>query len=233
MTRTKNTARKTSSGLLWARFTPTGDREYHGLKLKLLRNQIASDSEESPMNEEKWKNLTPTLERRTSPIVERTVAQWNTEYKQALAPRNLEELDTLVQDLRNNPPTPPAALAHPAAETAKEQEPAPWDPDKELPTPIDSTPTVFTETVAETPRQPLLLAGRATAVLSTPTPAVKCPRPEFRKRPRMGQPVKRTTSLSALQEIRHLQTKVDPIIPLLPFLRLVRDIVWELGYFIY
>ena len=121
----KNTAHKTSSGLPQARFTPTGDREcreHHGLKLKLLCNQITSDSEENPMPEEEWISLTPTLEKGTLPIVERTVTQWNTEYEHALVPHNLAELDTLVQDLRNNPPTPTTALAHPAATITKEQE---------------------------------------------------------------------------------------------------------------
>ena len=87
------------------------------------------------------------------------------------------------------------------------------------------------ETVAKSPRQPLLLAWRATAVPTTHTQATKCPRPEYRRRQRKGWPARRAPALSALQEIKHLQTKVDFIIPLLPFLRLVRDIVWELGHF--
>ena len=138
---------------------------------------------------------------------------------------------TLVQDLRDNPPTPIAALTPPTDTAAREQDLAAPNLDKELPTPTSATPTVFTETIAETPKQPLLLARRATAVPSTPTPATKCPRPEFRRRPRKGQPTKRTPTLSALQEIKCLQMKVDPIIPLLPFLKLVRDIIWELGDF--
>ena len=173
------------------------------------------------MQEGEWMSLTPTLEQGSSPVIERTVAQWNTEYEQAQVSQNLEELDTLVQDLRDNLPTPIATLAHPADQTAKEQEPAPQDLDQELSTPTNPTPAVFMETIAETPKQPLLLARRATAVPLTPTPATRCPRPEFRRRPRKGQPVKRSTALSALQEIKCLQTKVDPIIPLLPFLRLV------------
>ena len=166
-------------------------------------------------------SITLTLEQGSSLVIERTVVQWNTEYEQVQVPQNLEELDTLVQDLRNNPPTPIATLAHPADKIAKEQESAPQNPDQELSTPTNATPAVFMETVAETTRQPSLLALRATAVPSTPTPAVKCPRPEFRRRPRKEQPVKRSSALSTLQEIKHLQTKVDPIIPLLPFLRLV------------
>ena len=101
---------------------------------------------------------------------------------------------------------------------------------KELPTPTSTTPAVFTETMAEMPRQPLLLAWRA-SVPSTPIPTTKCRSPEYRRRPRKGQPTKKVPALSVLQEIKCLQTRVDPIIPLLPFLRLVRDIVWELGHF--
>ena len=80
MAHTKNTARKTPSKLPQARFTPTGEeewRKHHRLKLSLLRNQIASDSEENPMQQEQWISITPTLEQGSSPVVERTVAQWN------------------------------------------------------------------------------------------------------------------------------------------------------------
>ena len=133
-------------------------------------------------------SITPTLEQSSSPVIERTVAQWNTEYEQAQVLQNLEELDTLVQDLRDNPPTPIATLAHPADKITKEQESAPQNPYQELLTPTHATPTVFMGTVAETPRQPLLLAQRATAVPSTPTPAAKCLRPESRRRPRKEQP---------------------------------------------
>ena len=97
-------------------------------------------------------SITPTLEKGSSMMVERTVAQWNTEYEQALVLQNLEELDTLVHDLRDNPPTPTTTLAYPADKITKEQESAPQDPDQELSTPTNLTPAVFTETVAETPR---------------------------------------------------------------------------------
>ena len=170
-------------------------------------------------------SITPTLEWGSSPVVARTVDKWNVDYEQAQAPQNMEELDILVQDLRDNPPTPLVDA------TAEKPDPAAPTMNEELPTPTSTTPTVFTETMAETPRQPLLLAWRATAVPSTPTPATKCPRPEYRRRPRKGQPTKKAPALSALQEIKCLQTRVDPIIPLLPFLRLVRDIVWEWGHF--
>ena len=183
------------------------------------------------MQQEEWFSITPTLEWDSSPVIERTVDQWNAEYEQAQAPQNMEELDTLVQDLRDNPPTPTVTLAPPADIATEKQNPAAPNVDKELPTPASPTPAVFMETVAAMPRQPLLLARRATAVPSTPTPATKCPRPEFRRRQRKGQPTKRAPALSALQEIKCPQTRVDPIIPLLPFLRLIRDIIWELGHF--
>ena len=120
------------------------------------------------------------------------------EYEQAQAPRSMEELDILVQELRDHPSTP---LADTAAE--KQDLTAP-SLNKELPTPINTTPAVFTETMAETPRQPLLLSWRATAVPSTPTHAAKCPRPELRRRQRKEQPTKKAPALSALQEIKHL-----------------------------
>ena len=222
---TKNTARKTASRLPHAKFTPTGEeerRKHHRLKLRLLRNQIASDSEESPAQQEEWMSITPTLERGSSPVVARTLDKWNVDYEQAQAAQNMEELDILVQD---NPSTPLVDV------TAEKLSPAAPTVNEELPTPTSTASAVFTETVAEKPRQPLLLARRATAVPATPTPAAKCPRPEHRRRPRKGQPTKKAPALSALQEIKCLQIRVDPIIPLLPFLWLVRDIVWELGHF--
>ena len=146
------------------------------------------------MQEEEWMSLTPTLRQGSLLVIKRTVAQWNSKYEQAQMPQNLEELDSLVQDLRDNLPTPITTLTHPADQIAKEQEPAPQDTNQELSTPTNPTPAVFMEIIAETPRQPLLLTQRATAVPSTPTPAAKCLRPEFRRRPRKGQPVKRSTT---------------------------------------
>ena len=155
----KNTAQKTTSKLPQASFTPTeGEerRKCYGLKLKLLHNQTASNSEESPMQQEEWMSITPTLEWGSSPVIERTGDQWNAEYEQAQAPWNMEELDTLVQDLRDNPPTPTATLAPPADTATEKQDLAAPNLDKELPTPTSTTPAVFTETIAETPKQPLL-----------------------------------------------------------------------------
>ena len=103
---TENTAWKTASRLPQARFTPTGEeewRKHHGLKLRLLWNQIASDSEESPAQQEEWISITPTLEQGSLPVIKRTVAQWNAEYEQVQAPQSMEELDLFVQDLRDHP----------------------------------------------------------------------------------------------------------------------------------
>ena len=112
------------------------------------------------MQQEEWFSITPTLEWDSSPVIERTVDQWNAEYEQAQAPQNMEELDTLVQDLRDNPPTPTVTLAPPADIATEKQNPAAPNVDKELPTPASPTPAVFMETVAVMPRQPLLLARR-------------------------------------------------------------------------
>ena len=112
------------------------------------------------MQQEEWMSLTPTLEWGSSTVIERTVNQWKSEYEQVQAPQNMEELDTLVQDMRDNPPTPTATLA-------------PSTRNCQLP-PVQPLQS-FMETMAEMPRQPLLLAWRATAVLSTPTLPLSVP----------------------------------------------------------
>ena len=91
--------------------------------------------------------------------------------------------------------------------------------------------TVITETVAETPRAPLLLARRATAVPAPtksrprpPTSAVKCPRANLRKSEEPKRK-KKPASLTALQEIQKYQSSVEPLLPLLPFIRVVRDLL--------
>ena len=71
--------------------------------------------------------------------------------------------------LERPPPTPLADTA------AEKQDLAAPDMDKELSTPTNATPAIFTDTVAETPRQPLLLAWRATAVPTTPIPPLSVP----------------------------------------------------------
>ena len=88
-------------------------REYHSLKLKIKLpcNSVPSDSEDNPATVEEWMSLAPTLQKGTSPIMERKVDQWNMDYEQSQVPSSVEELDDLVQDLRDNPLTPPAAAS--------------------------------------------------------------------------------------------------------------------------
>ena len=124
----------------------------------------------------------------------------------------MEELADLVQDLHNKPPAPSVLPAT---------------------SPV-LMPMVTSETVSETPVQPLLLAKRAVAGLAPtkarpkpPTAAAKCPRKEFRERQKPAPRRKQKPSpLTSLQEIRKYQTECKP---LLPFLRVVRDILNEQG----
>ena len=166
-----------------------------------------------------------------SPALARTVDQLNREYEE-LPPQDIEELSDLVEDLRNNPPTP--ATIEKVMETATEEieEPSP------MVQPSTSTPTLVTETVAETPRAPLLLARRVTAVPAStksrprpPTSAIKCPRPNLREPTEEPKKKKKRINLTALQEIRKYQSEVKPLLPLLPFIRVVRDILnWQGPY---
>ena len=95
-----------------------------------------------PSDDVDWTSLTPTLTETESPEVGRVVDQLNEEHANS-PPKTIDEVCNLVQDLRVCPPTTPV---------------------EELAANTPPTPTLFTETVAETVRPPLLLAQRATAI---------------------------------------------------------------------
>ena len=65
-----------------------------------------------------------------------------------------------------------------------------------------------------------------------PTAAKKCPRKEFRgtaaQVAKTKEPSKKSKHLTALQEIRKLQTSFQNLIPFAPFTRLVRELCNEL-----
>ena len=150
MVRTKNTTQKYPNGLPPAKFpsiaTGMKERNRHYQQLQLIRA-------EAPTTD--WTDLTPSFEEPLSPALARTVDQLNREYEE-LPPQDIEELSDLVEDLRNNPPTP--ATIEKVMETATEE--------IEEPSPLvqPSTSTVVAETIAEIPRAPLLLSKRVTAV---------------------------------------------------------------------
>ena len=94
-----------------------------------------------PSDDVDWTTLTPTFMGTKSPEMGKAVDRINEEHANS-PPQTINEVCDLVQDLRACPRTTP--VEEPATTT--------------LP-----TPTVFTETVAETVQPPLLLAWRATA----------------------------------------------------------------------
>ena len=205
MVHTKNTACKQHFGLPKARFpvVPTGhserDLHYHA------QLQLPSDDAD-------WTSLTPTLTGTESPEVGRAVDRLNEEHANS-PPQTIDEVCDLVQDLRACPPTTP--VEEPAAATSP-------------------NPTLFMETVAETVRPPLLLAWRATAtpargVPNPPTVATKCPRKNYHVSEELRRKPKRPRALSALREIWKLQEEVEPILPWLPFVRLVHELLFARG----
>ena len=101
-----------------------------------------------------WTDLTPSFEEPVSPALTRTVERLNQDFEE-LPPQDMEELSNLVEDLRSNPPIP--------VSNASVTEMVVEEPRAVVP-PSTPAPTVVAETVAETPRAPLLLARRATAV---------------------------------------------------------------------
>ena len=141
----------------------------------------------------------------------------NSEYEQT-PPQNMEKLTDLVADLHENPSAP------------------------SVPTPVDLSPvpSVTSETVTETPIQPLLLAKCTIARLAPtkakprpPTAAAKCPRAEYsgqQKKKELKQRIpKKSKSLISLQEIRKYQTESKPLLPFLPFVRVVCEALYNQG----
>ena len=163
MVRTKNTARKQHFGLPKARFpvvlTGHSERDLH------YQAQLQLPSE---VDEADWTNLTPTLTGTESPEVGRVVDWINKEHANS-PPQTINEVCDLVQDLQAHPPTSPAE--DPVTQLDSE---LPNLPSDEPVATTSSPPTLYTETVAETVRPPLLLAQRATA---TPAPARGVPTP--------------------------------------------------------
>ena len=130
----------------------------------------------------------------------------------------MEQLADLVADLHENPPAP------------------------SVPTSVDLSPapSVTSETVAETPIQPLLLAKSTIAGLAPtkakprpPTAATKYPRAEYsgqqRKELRQKKRPKKPKSLTSLQEIWKYQVESKPLLPFLPFVRVVCEALYNQG----
>ena len=195
MVRTKNTASKQHFGLPKARFPVVPTGRSERDLHYHAQLQLPSDDVD-------WTSLTPTLTETESPEVGRVVDWLNEEHANS-PPQTIDEVCDLVQDLCAHPPTTP--VEEPAATTSP-------------------TPTLFTETVAETVRPPLFLALMAIAtpvrgVPKPPTVATKCPRKNYHVSEESRRKPKRTKALSALREIQKFQEQVEPILPWLPFMR--------------
>ena len=94
------------------------ERNRHYQQLQLI-------GEEAPTTD--WTDLTPSFEEPLSPALARTVDQLNQDYEE-LPPQNIEELSDLVEDLRNNPPTPVATEKAIEPVTEEIEEPSPVQP---------------------------------------------------------------------------------------------------------
>ena len=140
---TKNMARKQHFGLPKAKFpvVPTG-RSQRDLHYK--------EQLQLPSGNADWTSLTPTFAGVESPEVRRAVDRLNVEHANP-PPQMIREVCDLVQDLQAHPPINPVEDTLPTTDALL-------------------TPTLWTETVAETVCPPLLLARRATATPNTPPP---------------------------------------------------------------
>ena len=220
MARTKNTERKPSR-LPVARFPviATGREEQDAhYKQKAAATTPTTEAMD-------WTELNPTLPGSTSPAIENTVNRLNEAHLGSTL--TMDEVVEIVEDLRVNPPTTPIDGAASAAAR------------QDLPT-TSTAPTgrVTSETTGQTSHPPILLARKAMATLvprkgrpNLPTAATKCPRQHFREPvEEVGSRRKsRPRALSALGEIKKYQTEVKPILPWLPFVRLIHELLFERG----
>ena len=214
MVHTKNTARKQHLGLPKARFpaVPTGHSE-RDLHYQAYLQLLSEDAD--------WTTLMQTFTGTESLKVGRALDRINEEHANS-PPQTIDEVCDLVQDLCARPPTSP--VEDPVIQVDCEQPAATSPP----------TPTLFTETVAETVRPPLLLARKAMAtpvrgVPHPPTIATKCPRKEYHANEEVRQKPKRPKALTALREIWKLQEEVEPILPWQPFVRLIHELLFTRG----
>ena len=224
MARTKNTERKPSRPPV-ARFpviaTGKAEREAH------YRQKAAATTPTTEAMD--WTELNPTLPGSTSPALENTVNRLNEAHLGSTL--TMDDVAEIVEDLYADPPTTPTDGA--ASEAARPED------RQDLPT-TSTAPTgsVTSETTGQTSHPPILLARKAMATLvprkgrpNPPTAAAKCPRQHFRepieevKSRRKSRP----QALSALGEIKKYQTEVKPILPWLPFVRLIHELLFERG----
>ena len=97
---------------------------------------------------------------------------------------------------------------------------------QEVPTPEPQVPQVIAETISTSGTPPPSTRPKF------PAAATKCPRKEFRGKAQQAtkskEPCRKPKRLTALQEIRKLQTSFEDILPFAPFARLVRELCSEL-----
>ena len=221
---TKNTKRKTSR-LPVARFSviATGRAEHDAY---YQRKPAATTLTTENLD---WTELNPTLPGSTSPALERTVDRLNEAHLGSSL--TIDDITDIVEDSRTNSPSTPTNEA--AVEAASPE--ATQDLSTPSPTPTSS---VTSETTGQTSHPPILMARKAMATLvprkgrpNLPTAAAKCPRQYFREPVEevKSRQKSRPRALSALGEIKKYQTEVKPILPWLPFVRLIHELLFERG----
>ena len=239
MARTKNTAR----GGVAKRLPRASFKRHRTPVLKLKTNAVPSDGEDSPLQIDDWSTLEPTLPGGSSPEVEAAVERANAACPLPTPPPEGDQeatigaiLDELTASAEPRTPSPLPILRSPPRSPFEdgvlEDLPVVPNPTARPPPPLE--PTVITETTQATARSVQVVPSKTLARPNRPTIAKKCPRAEFSrdKAPSEVAPLeKKRKTLSALQEIRHLQTTYRPVLPLAPFTRLVRNILFGFGQY--
>ena len=222
---TKNTERKPSRPPV-ARFpviaTGKAEREAH-----YRQKAVATTPTTEAMD---WRELNSTLPGSTFPALENTVNRLNEAHLGSTL--TMDDMAKIVEDLYANPPTIPMSGA--ALEAARPED------RQDLPT-TSTAPTgsVTSETTGQISHPPILLARKAMATLvprkgrpnPPPAAAAKCPHQHFREpiEEVKSRQKSRPQALSALGEIKKYQTEVKPILPWLPFVRLIHELLFERG----
>ena len=239
MARTKRSARGAALGLPRAKFTTIKPKKQRNKSLPKLRIDLAPPAASSSAAED-WQQLEPSLPEGSSPEVEAAVDRANKLCPVPGPPQKDVTITDLLDSLTTDPPETRTPSPLPLTRSPR-RSPFENGMTEDLPTDVaPSAPaTVTAETVRESASPIHAIARKLTVGAPKKRPiATKCPRPEYTKlapskasKPKPKEKVKEVAKNrpTALREIKRLQREYKPVLPLAPFARAVRGVLFQFG----
>ena len=239
MARTKHSARGAALGLPKARFTAIKPKQRKRKSLPKLHLDLAPPAASSSSAAAgDWRELEPSLPEGSSPEVEAAVARANQLCPAPGPPPDTENvtITDLLESLTTDPPETRTPSPLPLTRSPP-RSPFEAGMSEDLPPEMapSATTTVISETVSETTSPIRAISRKVTVSAPKKHPvAAKCPRPEYtRMAPsKASKPKEQKTAKSrptALREIKRLQREYKPVLPLAPFARAVRGVLFQFG----